>query len=442
MYRHYSWEHSYFSGKTRAYLRHKARMNALGPGYEDVLATPDLIAGRLVPKSGSNTVPQLEAPDGTWIQDTSDMIDFCEAAHPEHPVVPGAAVAPRQTLASYLIELLADEWLIVPAFWERWYFSEDGRAPSQRGFNEQQWGAVLAADQPGEVRRAAGATFFEQAFGISTSRSDPKGTYAGLVHLGCTEETEFAWQDSLHAVSSILEAHFAKHDYVFGGRPALADFALLGPYYAHVYRDAVSGFALRTHFPILTEWVERANAESALNARVYGTKLYSVDDAGGLVGRPATSDGGEWVADDEIPETLAPLLGVFFDEMWPVLDSSIERVTAYVESDAHTLGNELPGKSFTASPGFEPLQTGDGPLTHAFTIRGVKSRRMVAPYHVYMLGRVARVIESCVASDAGRAAIESMLDGFAGGRALLDLPARLAACPIEKRGGRLFSGDG
>ena len=53
MYRHYSWEHSYFSGKTRAYLRHKQRMGALGPGFEDVLATPELLAGLLEKKSGS-----------------------------------------------------------------------------------------------------------------------------------------------------------------------------------------------------------------------------------------------------------------------------------------------------------------------------------------------------------------------------------------------------
>ena len=166
MYRHYSWEHSYFSGKTRGYLRFKERAGALGPGFEDILATPDLIAGRLLVRSQSNTIPQLEAPDGTWIQDTSDIIDFVEAAHPSAPVVADPAHSPRQALASYLIELLADEWLLVPGFWERWFFSEDDRKPSHRGYNEQQWGAVLAAGQNGHARRAAGGAFFEQAFGF------------------------------------------------------------------------------------------------------------------------------------------------------------------------------------------------------------------------------------------------------------------------------------
>jgi glutathione S-transferase len=439
MYRLYSWEHSYFSGKARAYLRFKQRAGALGPGFEDVLATPELISGRLLPRSGSNAVPQLEAPDGTWVQDSSEIIDFCEAAHPTMPVVPDPAASPRQCVAAHLIELLADEWLIVPAFWERWYFSEDGRSPSHRAHNEQQWGAVLAAGQPGDVRRAAGAAFFEGVFGISTSRSDPKGVYAGLVHLGCDATTEKAWQASQHRVLGLLERHLARHDYVFGGRPSLADFGLLGPFYAHVYRDAVAGFALRTHFPITAEWVERANGEGALNARQWGQQLYSIGEDGALVGRPATSDGGEWLPDDVVPETLLPLLGVFFEEMWPVLTSSLRVLADFVASDAHEAGGPLPGGSFTASPLFLEHQTGEGALTHEFEIGGVRSRRAVFPYHVWMLQRLERVLDRCVGSARGRDAVEEMLGAFPGGTDLLRLGELTRDCRVRKEIGRLFS---
>ena len=252
MHRLFSWEHSYFSGKVRAYLRHKHRQGALGDGFEDVLATPELIQGLLIPRSGSGAVPQLEAADGSWIQDSSEIIDWCEAAHPQAAVIPDAVEAPVQCLVSHLVELLADEWMVVPGFWERWYFSEDGRSPSHRGFNEQQWGAVLAAGAPGEQRRRAGAAFFETAFGISHARTDPRGVYAGLVHLGVDEKTEPAWQASQHRLLGLLEAHFARHDYVLGGRPSLGDYGLLAPLYAHLYRDAVAGFALRTHIPIVS----------------------------------------------------------------------------------------------------------------------------------------------------------------------------------------------
>ncbi len=438
MYRLYSWEHSYFSGKARAYLRFKERAGSLAPGFEDVLATPELIMGLLIPRSGSNAVPQLETPAGDWVQDSSEIIDHCEAAHPEMPVVPSPET-PRQCLASYLIELLADEWMLVPAFWERWYFSENGRAPSHRGHNEQQWGAVTAAGQPGAARRAAGAALFEQMMGISHSRQDPKGTYAGLVHLGCDERTERAWQASQHRVLGMLETHFSAHDYVLGGRPSLGDFALLGPLYAHLYRDAVSGFALRVYFPITSEWVERTNGEGALNARQWGQKLYSLDAKGALVGRPATSDGGEWLPEDAVPDTLLPLLGVFFEEMWPVLVSSMRVLADFIASDAHTAGEALPGGSFMATPGFWEHQTGDGALTHEFEIGGVRSRRMVVPYQVWMLQRLERVLAACRAEAGARAAVDALLARFPRGPELLELGARLGGCRVRKERGRLHS---
>lgn len=439
MYRLFSWEHSYFSGKVRAYLRFKHRNNALGPGYEDVLATAELIQGLLIPRSGSGAVPQLEAPDGSWVQDTSEIIDFCEAAHPEAPILPDPVTSPRQHLVSHLIELLADEWLVVPAFWERWYFSEPGRSPSHLAFNEQQWGAILAPDAPGPGRRAAGAAFFEAAFGISHARSDPKGVYAGLVHLGVTEATEAAWQASLHRVLGLLEAHFGSHDYVLGGRPSLADFGLLGPLYAHLYRDAVPGFALRTHFPLVAEWVERTNGEGALNARQHGQKLYSLDEQGELLPRAATSDGGEWLAEDAIPESLLPLVRVFFEEMWPVLRSSAHVLCEYVASDAHGSGGELPGKTFYATPGFEAQQTGEGTLTHVFDLAGARGRRMVIPYQIWMLQRVEEALNLCRASSEGEKSVAAFLASFPGGAELLELEALLAGCRVRKDGALLFS---
>jgi len=439
-YRLFSWEHSYFSGKARAYLRYKSRLGALE--YEDILATPDLIQGLLIPRSGSPAVPQLEAPNETWIQDSSEIIEYCELAHPLPKVIPAPDERPRQCLASYLVELLADEWMVVPGFWERWYFSEDGRELSHRGFNEQQWGAVLAAGAPGEQRRAAGAGFFEAAFGISKSRTEPRGVYAGLVQLGVDERTEGAWQASQHRLLQLLEAHFGRHDFALGGRPSLADFGLLAPLYAHLFRDAVPGFALRLYFPLVAEWVERANGEGALNARGYDQKLYSLDATGELVGRPASSDGAQWLPDDTVPSSLLPVLGVFFEEMWPVLKSSIEVLGGFIASDDHELGGELPGKTFTATPGFESFQCDGGALTHEFEIGGVRSRRMVVPYQVWMLHRLAEVISNCAATPAGREAVTGLLEPFPGGRELLDLESRLVGCRVRKEGGRLFSAAG
>jgi len=438
-YRLFSWEHSYFSGKVRAYLRYKDYFSALGAGYEDILASSDLIAGVLVPATQSNTVPQLQAPDGTFVQDSSEIIDYCERAHPTHPVVPDPATRPRQCLAAYLIELLADEWMVVYAFWERWHYSLDGVEPNQFGFNAQQWAPAFLPDADGSTRRAFAERMLNDMLGVKNAETNPRGVYAGLLAMGVTKRTERAWEASNDRLLEILERHFDSHDFVFGGLPSLADFGLMGPLYAHLFRDAVPGFAMRTRFPLVAEWVERTNGNNALNARSYNQKLYSVGEAGELVPRPATSHGGQWIDDEEVPDTLLEILNVFFREMWPVLDSTLERVQAFVHSGELGPERELPGKTFTPTPGFDVLQTGAGPLTHEFEIGGIRERRMVVPYHVWMLQRLSEVLRACTATARGSDAVEAMLGRLDGGLALLDLEQKLSGCRVRKVGGRLFS---
>ena len=68
----------------------------------------------LLKLTGITSVPQVRLEDGrTFVQDTADIFDTIEAAHPSPPALPDASTAPRQRLCCYLVELLADEWLIV-----------------------------------------------------------------------------------------------------------------------------------------------------------------------------------------------------------------------------------------------------------------------------------------------------------------------------------------
>lgn len=431
MYRLFSVEHSIFSAKVRSYLRFKHDQKDLGPGFQDILATPEIIQGLLVKKSGSPSLPQLETPNGIWLQDSSDIIDNCEQAHTRTAVVPPT---PKQRLTCYLVELLADEWLIVPACWERWYYSRSEQQPNHRAFNEQQWGSFLAPEANGLARRKAGARFFDKAFGINATKDSPKGPYAGLIQLGCSEETQDAWQDSLQELFKTLEVHLQRHDYLLGGRPSLADFSLLGPLYVHFFRDPIPGFALRTSYPLVCEWIERTNAESCLNARRYGQKYYGVAANGSLEERQVMSDDADWLSDDHIAETLEPILTIFFSEMWPFLRDSTTALQAYVAGDGHSLGDELPRKSFTASPGFETAQTGRGALTVPFSIGGIESRRMVVPYQIWMLQRVQQALMGM-----DQATLSEWLQRFDDGPEILDLSNQLKGCFVEKKGGLLFS---
>jgi hypothetical protein len=228
------------------------------------------------------------------------------------------------------------------------------------------------------------------------------------------------------------------HDFVLGGLPSLGDFGLMGPLYAHLFRDATTGFMLRTQHPVVSEWVERTNGDN-VSARTYGQKLYSLGEDGELVGRPATSDGGQWLPNDQVPATLDAVVAVFFEEMWPVLKSTMEKTAAFIASSSHQTGGELPGKTFSADlPWFEH-QTKEGALTHEFEIGGIQGRRMVTPIHVWMLQRIARVLDDATSSADGRASIGAWLDGFGCGPELLELNDRLTDCRVKKVGARLFS---
>ena len=68
----FSWKLSYFSGKIRAYLKYKSSVDGLR--FQDVNASPSIIKSLLVPLTDTNTVPQIQIPDGSFVQDSTEII--------------------------------------------------------------------------------------------------------------------------------------------------------------------------------------------------------------------------------------------------------------------------------------------------------------------------------------------------------------------------------
>ncbi len=431
-YRLFAWDFSYFSAKARAYFRYKAHHGAFT--YEEVLATQEIIQGYIIPATGSNVVPQVEGADGTWLQDTSEIIDALEARHPVAPVIPAT---PRQRLTTYLIELLADEWMLPWAFWERWHYSLSGIEPNHEPANAQQWGRIFAPGQTGLEKREAARFVFRELMKIDDPQNAEMGPYAGLVQLGVTAETEQAWTDSMHNMLSILETHFNNHDYVLGGNPTLADFALMGPLYPHLYKDPVTGFMMRTEYPLICEWIDRTNGSTEAGAHSYRQTAYKAVD-GKLTPTCGATDGGEILPGDEVPESLQPLLSVFFDEMWPVLKSSINVLSAYLTEGQHDPETPLPFKSFYSPAEFKDLQEKGGALSHAFEIGGIHGTRMVSPYQVWMLGRLSDAMAPPSSNTNQMASLTQFLEDFASGTELLELPERLKNCRMRKQFEHLY----
>src|SRR5262249_36658531 len=92
---------SYYTGKLEAYLRAKGIDYRLEP-----LSAASM--RRCARHTGIVQVPQVECPDGSWLVDTTLIIEYFERARPEPAVTPRA---PAVAFVSRLVEDYADEWL-------------------------------------------------------------------------------------------------------------------------------------------------------------------------------------------------------------------------------------------------------------------------------------------------------------------------------------------
>ena len=64
----------------------------------------------------------------------------------------------------------------------------------------------------------------------------------------------------------LMSNHLERYPFLLGPRITLADFAFYGTFYAHLSRDPVPGFIMKTEAPLVFEWVERVGGL----ARWYG----------------------------------------------------------------------------------------------------------------------------------------------------------------------------
>jgi len=260
-------EASQFSGKARAALRWK------GVDFSETIATPEVYRDIIEPKIGFGVIPVLLTDDGRAIQDSADIIDFADVTASGPPIHPST---PVQDFVALLLELYADEWLIIPAMHYRWDYNgewiveELGRTARPEATREEQIrvGQVIAAPIREEVPR----------FGVS-------------------EDTASGIEAHYEGFLADFSAHLRKLPFVLGDRPSLGDFALFGALYGPFYRDPTLGEQMRRLAPPVVEWIERV--------------------------RSASIDGGQLLPNDEIPATLLPILKRQMAEQTPVLSDTV-----------------------------------------------------------------------------------------------------------------------
>ncbi|MEO0982080.1 MAG: glutathione S-transferase family protein [Pseudomonadota bacterium] len=315
MYTLYGAEVSYFTGKARAYL------DWADLPYEERLATRDVYKDVIVPRVGWPVIPVLIGPDEEVLQDTSDIIDALEARHLGLSVYP---CDPAQRLAALLFELLGDEWLVIPAMHYRWRYNRD--------FAYREFGKISAP-----------AATPEEQFEIG--KANAVNFEGALPVLGVDDATGPAIEAAYLKLLKQLDAHFAEHLMLLGDRPSIGDFGLMGPLYAHQYRDPASGKIMKTEAPNVARWVERM--------------------------RKPEPQSGEFLPDDEVPVTLLPILSDQFRDQFPVLASTAAALAEWAADK---------------SPG-EPVPRALGP--HGFKIGDTQTdgNRMIFPFNLWMLQR-------------------------------------------------------
>ena len=94
-----------------------------------------------------------------------------------------------------------------------------------------------------------------------------------IKNLAIIDELEVHFENGLNIVTgetgagkSILVNAIA---YLLGGRPCLADFAFMGPMYAHLYRDPYPSVIMKNVSPRVAEWVERMNQRNLYTGKIY-----------------------------------------------------------------------------------------------------------------------------------------------------------------------------
>lgn len=309
---------SYFTGKVRAYLDWK------NIPYAEVLSSADVYRDVILPKVGFPVIPVVTSEAGEVFQDSTDIIEALEQRHSGPSIIPSGGV---QRLAAALLELYGDEWLVIPAMHYRWHYNRE-------------WAMRLF----GELN-APHATPEEQ-LAIGTKRAGPFAQAAMLLGAS-TPQMQAAVERSYEALLAELDTHFQAMPYAFGTRPSMADFGLYGPLYAHQYRDPTSGELMRKLAPNVVRWVLRLESQQA----------------------PLQ---GDFVSDDQVPVTLAPVFQRQMREQMPVLVDSAQRL--------HDWLADHPGEQIPRAIG-----------KHAFELEGVAGERIIRPYSLWMMQRARDV---------------------------------------------------
>ncbi len=259
-----------------------------------------------IPRPAVALIPVLVLPsaDGGAPEaavDTTPLIRRLETMVAERSVIPADPVL---AFLDALIEDYADEWLTKAMFHYRWTFPEDIAKA----------GAVLPRWARIDLDNSAIAPLTEQFCSRQISR-------LGVV--GSNATTRPVIEDSYRRLLRLLDAHLTERPFVFGGRPASADFGLFGQLSQLAHFDPTPAAIALAEAPRVWAWVD------------------VVEDSSGI--EPGPDD---WIPRDPLPDTLSALLAEVGRVYAPFLIAN----AAALERGDDEVRLEIDGRPWTQRP--------------------------------------------------------------------------------------------
>ena len=342
----YAMPHSLYSGRARSYLiKNHIPFEERSTGHESFKA-------EVLPKGKLATIPTLVTPEGEVIRDGAAIIEHFEAAGGRPCQPPG----PRQQVISALFDVIGTDGLLRPAMHYRWNFPDDNLTFVRYHFLHSQ------RDVPEREEK--------------TEAMMNRMRHAAMI-FGVTEQSQPVVETLYLEYLDALNTHFQDYPYLLGWRPCIGDFGLLAPMYAHLGRDPYPARLMQQRAPAVYRWVERMNRED--------------QDA-----PECLNAGNDFLANDEVPETLIPVLKVLAEDFVPETLAAAAHINSWLDENQPGSGAVAVGRLA------EALGTAD------FVVRGETITALAQPHRFYLLQRVQDAFADL--SDEQRSEVTALLE--------------------------------
>ena len=245
----------------------------------------------------------FETDDGALeaVVDSTPIIRRLEADALTRSVIPSD---PALAFVDYLLEDYADEWLTKAMFHYRWYYEPD---------------IALAGEVLPRWRNIAGS----DAEIAPMSHFVRDRQIGRLYVVGSNDTTAPVIEAGYRRFLDALDAHIQRGPYLFGRRPASADFGLYGQLTQLATFDPTPARLTESRAPRVLAWVQL------------------VDDLSGL-----EPDEDDWFDRDAVPDTLTALLAEVGRTYVPVM---LANARAF-EEQAETVEAEVEGLPWVQQP--------------------------------------------------------------------------------------------